>query len=90
MKCWIRNNDVELEKIDGKMLIFDPNLFNFYELNETMSSIWEMLKEPISEEQICSALTKEYDVHEKTACPDVKMAIDILKEKKLIHSIDSK
>ena len=53
-------------------------------LNETGAFIWGLFQKEASEEQVVSALLKEYDVDAETARKDVKIFVDKLKDKNLI------
>ena len=54
-------------------------------LNETGAFLWENLKNDVTEDDLISALTAEYDVDEKTAAQDVAEFVNTLKEKKVIE-----
>jgi len=53
-------------------------------INETGAFLWNLLKEDISEEELCDRLCSEYDVDRETALSDVKDFTSVLKDKKVI------
>jgi hypothetical protein len=84
MSLWKQKEEVMLEHVDDKSLIFDSNSFKFYEFNETMSFIWSLLEKPISEDDLVKNLIKDFNIAELTATKDVKEIIEVLKKKQLI------
>jgi len=53
-------------------------------INETGAFLWNLLKEDISEVELCDRLCSEYDVDRETALSDVKDFTSVLKDKKVI------
>ena len=81
---WKRNDSLEHEVVDDQMLVFDPNAFKFFELNETMSFIWNLLEKPQSEESIAKAMSLEFEAADDELKKDVSEAMSSLKENALI------
>ena len=79
-----RNETVEEQKVGDKTILFDTDTFKFYELNETMGFIWDLLRNEIAKKEITEKLTKEFDVDFKGAERDVEKAVESLKKKKLV------
>lgn len=77
-----------LRKVAGQNVVVPVggNVMNFnaaITLNESATFLWKLLEEERSEEDLLTALTKEYNVDEETAKADIKVFLNVLKE----HSI---
>jgi hypothetical protein len=79
-----RNKRIEEQKVGDKTVLFDTDSFKFYELNETMGFIWDLLKNETTKKQITEKLTKEFDVDAKRAERDMDKAVESLKGKNLV------
>lgn len=80
-----RNDQIEEQKIGNKTVLFDTDTFKFYELNETMGFIWELLKEETTKDAIVKKMIKEFDVSAERAEKDISKSIESLKKKKLLY-----
>ena len=66
-----RKYGVLSKKIYGKYIALKPGEGYINEFNETAGYIWDLLKKPISEEQISEKLCETYDVKKDQADKDV-------------------
>lgn len=82
---WKRIDNFEEENVDGSLLLFNPESFKFFELNETMSFIWNLLETPMDEDAIANALISEFDAEESQIKQDVSEALKELADVKLIQ-----
>ena len=78
-----RNERIEEQKVGENTILFDTDSFKFYELNETMGFIWNLLEKDVTKKEIMEKLTKEFDVDAEKAERDIDKALESLKEKKL-------
>ena len=72
--CKVRDNSIVIAVGDAVM---DFN--GLVTLNDTGEFIWKQLEKDITDEEIVSALTAEYDIDEEKAKADVKEFIEKLK-----------
>lgn len=59
-----------------------------YTLTEVGSSVWALLREPVSVRQIAGVLCAEYDVTSDVALKDIAEFLDVLLTKKLVDVAD--
>lgn len=78
------NKGFIVQKLDGKITIFDGEESALYTLNETASFIFEKLKKNWDTTQIVESLVKIYKIKEKKAKTDVKDLLTELKRRKII------
>ena len=73
-----------LRDVAGQTIVLpsgdDLNLNMMVTLNETGKFLWELCQAEFSEEDLVSALLKEYNVDEKRACSAVSAFVEKLKE----------
>lgn len=70
--------------IDGETVILQQEAGEYYGLNEVATFIWELLEEPRTVDEICEAVTAEYDVTYERCEADVTMMLTELAEKELV------
>lgn len=73
-----------IQKIGGKITIFDSEKSKLYSFNQTASYIFSKIKTGISKERIIANLRKKYNISEKKAILDVEEYMKELKNKKII------
>lgn len=59
-----------------------------YTLSALGSTVWTLLREPVSARQIVDAICAEYDVSRDVAQKDVAEFLDALLAKKLVEAVD--
>ena len=64
-------------------------LDSIYTLTEVGSSIWALLREPISADAAAAAICGEYDVERDVALRDVREFLDLLLARKLVIAVDA-
>ncbi len=84
MKKYKINKGFIVQKLDGKITIFDGEKSMLYTFNETASFIFQKIKKGIGEKEIIQALVKKYKIKEDRAKKDVKEIIKDLLVKKII------
>ena len=65
MKKYIRKNDAISGKLQDEQVILDIEKGKYFSLNPVATSIWEILEQPLSVDQLCEKLIEEYDVEPK-------------------------
>lgn len=88
MTKYIRESDLETQDFENKKIIFDTESFKFFELNETMSTIWNLLSEEKDQEEIINEMHQNFDAKKETIEKDVKKALKSLLEKDLIKKYE--
>jgi len=74
-----------VERTEGKIVLFDPNKLLFYNLNETASFIFHLLKMKKSLNEIVQLTTSEYGMGPKRVKKDVKKILTDLERKNIIY-----
>ena len=77
-------NAVFTQLSDSESIILDIETKQFYELNETGSFIWCLMKDGMSPEEISVELEKEYDIEQGQAIIHVMDLLEELRQEKLL------
>lgn len=81
-----RKNDVLSSDINGNAVMMSIENGAYYGMNTTASDIWNMLREPISVEEIVSLLRTQYEI-EPESCEHATLAfLTKLEEANLIET----
>jgi hypothetical protein len=80
----LRNPKMVTSNIDDEIVMMSVDNGEYYGLDEIGSRIWALLENPISVQQLISALMDEFEVEEETCHTDTLDFINDLFEKKLI------
>lgn len=84
MSRYQRNQNTVASKLDDEIVMIDIDLGKYFSLNPVASSIWDILEEPKSKVEICSALLNEYDVDQQTCQTKVEAFLKELIDMKLV------
>lgn len=79
-----RSEDYVFNEVDGEMVMMNVETGAYASLNETGKSIWNLLEEPKSLEEILPALLEEYDIDADGAKKDVELFLSKLVEQKIL------
>jgi len=79
-----RSEDYVFNEVDGEMVMMNIETGAYASLNETGKSIWNLLEEPKSVEELLPLLLEEYDIPEATAKQDLDTFVAKLVEQKII------
>ena len=77
MKKYHRNDKVLSAELDQEICLFDEEEGQYYNLNNTSSSIWNLLETPLNLEELTDYLKEEYLVNTETCKEEV---LDHLRE----------
>jgi hypothetical protein len=83
-----RKKEVLFSNLDDELLAIDSQAGFCYSMNETAGRIWDMLSSPISVNQICSQLCKEFSVEQSVCQQEVLPLLQSLLEAELIQVHD--
>ncbi len=76
-----------VQKIDGKITIFDGEESMLYTFNETASYIFSKIKAGWEKEKIIASLAKKYCVSSQKAAKDVTVFLEDLKKYQIINRV---
>ena len=62
MATFIRNQDTISGQIDDELVMVDIEKGSYFSLNAVATRIWELLENPLTAENLCELLVREYDV----------------------------
>ena len=77
-------NVVFTQLSESESIILDIETKQFYELNETGSRIWCLMKDGMSPEEISMEIEKEYDIEQGQAIIHVMDLLEELRQEKLL------
>ncbi len=75
-------------KIQDETVMVDIDSGNYFALNEVASSIWDLLDQPRSTDEVCSELMQEYEIDEENCRKQTEEFIKELLKLKLIESVN--
>jgi hypothetical protein len=79
-----RNPSLVFTKLDNEIVLLNPDIGEYIELNSVASRVWELIVVPISVAEIISTLLEEFDVSEEECTTDTLNCITEFREQKLI------
>ncbi len=80
---WERRECVSAE-VEQSLVLLDLDTLLYHSLNQTATSIWELLEKPSSAEQIVQSLCQRYEVTPERCRGSVDRTLDKLREAGLI------
>ena len=86
----IKNNQCVTRSIGGETIIVPVrsgvgDLDSIYTLNEVGTSIWNLIDDTRSVEQVIEEITNQYEVEREEAAKDVSEFLSLLRDEKLIR-----
>ena len=84
----IRNPKVSWQKVEGKVVVVNPEKRKIHILYESGASIWEYLKDPKDLNELIRLICDEYDVDMYQAKRDIEEFIEKIKDKEIIVFLD--
>ena len=83
----IKRSDRPLtSSVADELVMFDTEKGKYYGLNDIATEIWNILDEPVTVEELCEALTAEFEVSEEECREDLLTFLPKLLEKGLIKN----
>jgi hypothetical protein len=79
-----RNDQVLFSKLNGEMLAIDSQAGYFYSMNITAGRIWELIANPLPVREICSILSKDFNVNAEQCEREVLQLLQNLLEAGLL------
>jgi hypothetical protein len=66
-----RNDNSLASKLDGEVIMLDPDKGTYYNLNRVGSFIWDFLEKPASLDDICRKVRARFEVSEEVCRTDI-------------------
>lgn len=83
-----RDSVVEALSLQNEMILFHPEVNQFYILSQTAAAIWSQLEHPTTSEQIAAEITVQFaEVGTTDAFHDVQGALQLLLDYRLIRRL---
>jgi len=80
----LREDEVVWQDVDDDLVVLDLRSSTYFKLNGTGALLWDLLREPTSQQDLVEALMSKYGIDEDRATSDVDAFIDSLTQKKLL------
>lgn len=84
-----QNEKIHFTTIDNEMGFMNVDKGQYYATNEVGTTIWNLLTEPKSIDEIVDVLLLEYDIQEKQCKTEVEEFILSMLKQELILSVDT-
>lgn len=81
--------DAVVQRLDGQLLVLLPGDSAFLHLDETASSAWDLLAEPLTAQELSDALSELYDVDPVGVARDLAPALALLVQHGLVVPVDA-
>jgi hypothetical protein len=72
MKKYIRNSKTISGRLLDEMVMMDIDKGKYFSLNPVATRIWDLLEKPMSIDELCVVLMKEYEVDREQCLREVK------------------
>lgn len=86
-ELYVQNNEIDAIEIDGEVAMMNIEKGKYHGFNDVGSHIWELIKLPITGNQIIENLLNEYDVDAETCKASVINFLSDLYTEDLIKKI---
>ena len=83
-----RTDQVLSSAINSEHILLSLETNSYYGLEEVSSKIWELLKSPMSLDDIIHSLIGEYEVSKESCKQDTLLFLNALREENLIEILD--
>ncbi len=84
----IRHKSIFASQVDQDIIMLDEAAGLYFALNSVAGSIWELLANPISYDQLLNSLMKSYDVQYQQCKNDVDSFLTKLLQYQLVNVVD--
>lgn len=90
IKKYIKNQEILSTLMDGDVVMMDAESGNYFNLSSGVgATIWELLDQPVSVEDLVAAICNEYNTTKEECTPDVQGFLAQLEENQLILPADN-
>ncbi|HMI40538.1 MAG TPA: PqqD family protein [Sphingomicrobium sp.] len=84
MTLYFRSPDAIFSEVEGEFVALNINKGQCYGMDSIASTVWTMIDEPRSIEEICGTLQDIYDVDSETCRSDVESLLTTLSQEGLV------
>lgn len=84
---FVRSSGTLAAEVNGEVVALSVERGQCYGMNDVASRVWQLLAEPRSLEEICEALTADYDVEMGTCRQEVSRLLEELRSENLVESV---
>lgn len=84
MTTYLRRPELHAVEMDGELVMMGQEQGEYYGLRNVAASIWTLLAEPRTLEDLVARVTDEYDVTADVCRPDIVRFLDELVAKDLV------
>src|SRR5690554_4410559 len=81
---YMRNNETISGRLHDELVMMDISKGKYFSLNPVATFIWDNLEDPISLDDLCSKLVKEYEVEPEKCRIEVQAYLNELQKLNLI------
>ena len=82
-----RNTEILTAPLDDSLLMMDVEQGKYFGLNGAGPRIWELLKQPVTEQELVEALLAEYEVTREVCAGEVAAFLEGLRERHLLVDV---
>lgn len=83
-----RKVHIVAEKLEDHLVMLDTEKGKYYSLNTVAVRIWELLEKPQSLDELCTILTKEFEVEPEQCQKEVKEHLAQMQKLELVEKVD--
>lgn len=81
---YIRNNETISGRLHDELVMMDIEKGKYFSLNQVATTIWDMLEQPLSLEEVCNKLTDEFDIDPVQCRKEVESYLDEMQKLGLV------
>jgi hypothetical protein len=82
-----RSSDAITAAVEEELVMMDVETGTYYGLNNVASEIWRLLESPTSVQDLCTTLTRSFDVPLERCTAEVLQFLGQLQAKGLVHVV---
>ncbi|HPJ79158.1 MAG TPA: PqqD family peptide modification chaperone [Prolixibacteraceae bacterium] len=71
MTKYLRNSKTISGRLHDELVMMDISLGKYFSLNATATTIWELLENPMTREEVCFSLMEKYEVGPRQCAREV-------------------
>ena len=81
---YIRNNETISGRLHDELVMMDIEKGKYFSLNQVATTIWDMLEQPLSLEEVCNRLTGEFDIDPEQCRKEVESYLEEMQKLGLV------
>lgn len=80
----LRDDELEWQELDGEVVVLDLRSSKYFVVNGSGTTLWHLLRDDLTTEQLIAGLCRAYDVPRETATEHVGTFVRDLRDRGLI------